>query len=538
MLLQKKRFLLAAPVIVVPFLCGIFYALGGGRGTAKVSSQQPLGLNTQLPGAYPDPRKAFMDKIGAYLKADQDSQRKQAYAQQDPYHPYMDTITRKPAAPRHIPAPNPKADELLRQLNQLKQSLQQPPPPPGIASPPLPPARRRLMDTPAADPQLEKLNGMLDKVLRIQHPEENRPMGGRKESAATDLVVPADSASNAIAAVIPNDQTLVTGGTIPLRLSEDITLHGIRIAAGSWLYGAVSISSDRMLVHIRSIRDGRDLYPVDLQVYDLDGLPGVHIPDVLSRDVAKESASESVSGLDLLTPDPSLSTAAANAGIQAAKTLLARKATLIKVSVRAGYQVLLKNTNNNLSKPNREQSVHLSANYEPPGFVPGGSFLERCRSEGVELKLQGIYLQDSLLWFALEWQNRSPIGYTPQYYRWVIRDRRSFKRTAQQELPVDPVYSPGRTAVGGDSTLNQWVGFRPFAPEKEKELVLEVGEKGGGRVMTLVIRPKQILNAKMIVNEKAAAAAAAHSEDQSLLHGGGVRNDQGPVEEFDFPDFQ
>jgi hypothetical protein len=42
----------------------------------------------------------------------------------------------------------------------------------------------------------------------------------------------------------------------------------------------------------------------------------------------------------------------------------------------------------------------------------------------------------------------------------------------------------------------------------------------------------------MIVNEKAAAAAAAHSEDQSLLHGGGVRNDQGPVEEFDFPDFQ
>jgi hypothetical protein len=352
------------------------------------------------------------------------------------------------------------------------------------------------VDTPAADPQLEKLNGMLDKVLRIQHPEENRPMGGRKETRETDMVLPADSASNAIAAVIPNDQTLVTGGTIPLRLSEDIVLHGIRILSGAWLYGTVSISSDRMLVHIRSVRDGRDLYPVDLQVYDLDGLPGVHIPDVLSQDVAKESASESVSGLELLAPDPSLGTEAANAGIQAAKTLLARKARLIKVSVRAGYQVLLKNTNNNLSNSNKKQSVHLSAKYTPPGFVPGGSFLEHCRSEGVELKLQGIYLQDSLLWFALEWQNHSPIGYMPQYYRWVIRDRRSFKRTAQQELPVDPVYSPGRTAVGGDSTLNQWAGFRPFAPEKDKELVLEVGEKNGGRVMTLVIRPKQILQAK------------------------------------------
>jgi len=252
-----------------------------------------------------------------------------------------------------------------------------------------------------------------------------------------------------------------------------------------------------MLVHIRSIRDGRNLYPVDLQVYDLDGLPGIHIPGVLSQDVAKQSASESVSGLDLLPPDPSLGTAAANAGIQAAKTLLARKARLIKVSVRAGYQILLKNTNNNLSKLNKEQSVHSSANYQPPGFVPGGSFLQRCRSEGVELKLQGIYLQDSLLWFALEWQNHSPIGYTPQYYRWVIRDRRSLKRTAQQELAVEPAYSGGMTTVFRDSTLNQWAGFRPFAPGKDKELVLEVGEKNGGRVMTLVIHPKQILDAKV-----------------------------------------
>jgi hypothetical protein len=499
----KKRFLLAAPLIVLPFLCGIFYALGGGKSGAKVNLQRPLGLNTQLPSAYSDPRKAFLDKVGAYLKADQDSQRKQAYVQQDPYHPYGDSPSRKPTVLRPINPPDPKADELLRQLSQLKETLQQPPPAkPAAPRSPMPefvppPPRQRVPEMPAADPQLEKLNGMLDKVLRIQHPDESRPMGGRTETRETDVVLPADSASNAISAVIPNDQTLVTGGTIPLRLSEDIVLHGVRISSGSWLYGAVSIGGDRMLVHIRSIRDGRNLYPVDLQVYDLDGLPGIHIPDVLSQDVAKESASESVSGLDLLTPDPSLGTAAASAGILAAKTLLARKARLIKVSVRAGYEVLLKNTNNNLSKPNKEQSVSLMFNYQPPGFVPGGSFLERCRAEGIELKLQGIYLQDSLLWFALEWQNHSQIGYTPQYYRWVIRDRRSFKRTAQQELPVEPVYPAGMTTVFRDSTLNQWAAFRPFAPGKDKELVLEVGEKGGGRGLTLVIHPKEILSAKM-----------------------------------------
>ena len=75
-----------------------------------------------------------------------------------------------------------------------------------------------------------------------------------------------------------------------------------------------SINGDRLLIQIRSVRDGRNLYTTDLQVYDLDGMPGVHIPDVLDQDVAKQSATESVSGLNILTTDPGLGAEAANAG--------------------------------------------------------------------------------------------------------------------------------------------------------------------------------------------------------------------------------
>ena len=130
---------------------------------------------------------------------------------------------------------------------------------------------------------------------------------------------------------------------------------------------------------------------------------------------------------------------------------------------------------------------------QPPGFVPGGSFLQRCRTEGMELDLQGLYLQDSLLWIALRWANHSPIGYVPDYYRWVIRDKRSFRRTAQQELPLQPLYTPPLATIDGDSTVNQWTGFRPFALAKDKELVLEIGEKNGGRTLTLVIDHKRLL---------------------------------------------
>ena len=114
----------------------------------------------------------------------------------------------------------------------------------------------------------------------------------------------------------------------------------------------------------------------------------------------------------------------------------------------------------------------------------------------MELVVQGIYLQDSLLWIALRWRNRSPIGYQPDYCRWVVRDRRSFRRTAEQELVLEPVYRPVLVAIAGDSTTSQWVGFRPFALAKDKELVLEVGERNGGRTLELVIGHQQLFKAK------------------------------------------
>ncbi len=555
--IPQRRFLLGAPLVALPFLCAMFYGLGGGKGVGRAVAGHVGGLNTELPGAFPDPRKTFLDKMGAYLKADRDSLRKKEYAQQDPYHPFVAAKAPDLKAP-DVRAPDPKATELLTQLNRLKQSLQEPQAVRSEVEPVREPVQRSSLpgySPPAVrphvpeglekDPQLERLDNILDKVIRIQHPSEARSVSGQTAVATSEAVIPADSASNAIAAVIPSDQTLITGGTIPLRLSEDILVHGVRILAGGWVYGTATINGDRLQVHIRSIRDGRNLYNSDLQVYDLDGLPGVHIPDVLSQDVAKESATESVSGLNILTTDPGLGAEAASAGVQAAKSLLTHKARLIKVSVRAGYEVLLKNSNNNLpirsmavSRPAGNQLLVLHINPQPPGFVPGGSFLERSRAGGVGLKLQGIYLKDSLLWFGLEWENHSPIGFAPEYYRWVLRDRRTFRRTAQQEMAVEPSCAGGPVNVLSDSMVTQWAGFRPFVPGKDKELVLEVGEKNGGRVLTLVVHPKQILNAKIIQNEKAETIADPRSEHQCVLYEGGVRGDNSPVQELDLPDFQ
>lgn len=436
------------------------------------------------------------NKISAYHAADQDSMRKREAQQRDQY------LLVPKEKPQAVVQKDPRADQLLQQLGRLQQSMGQPSQAPErVEMPPvsLHMLSERRADTVVADPQLEKLNSMLDKVIRIQHPGESKPVAAPAGNENKDEVLPADSASNTIGAVIPSNQTLVTGGTISLRLSQDVLIHGVMVPRGQLVYGVVTISNDRMLVHIRSLRDGRNLYNADLQVYDLDGLPGIHIPGMLSQDVAKQSADESINGLNLGTYDPSIGAQAANAGIQAAKTFLGRKVRLVRVSVRAGYEVLLRNTRMNISRPARVPSSmkdsSVSPIIQPPGFVPGGSFIRRCRREGMDLGLQGIYLQDSLLWIALRWLNHSPIAYQADYCRWTIRDRRSFKRTAEQELMLDPVYRPALATIGGDSTVNQWIGFRPFALAKDKELVLEVGERNGGRTLTLVIDHKRILHA-------------------------------------------
>jgi hypothetical protein len=469
---RQQKFLLLLPVIILPFLYLVFYTLGGGK-DQKEEVATGLGLNTELPQARFDPKKAIMDKLAAYEKASHDSMIRQKYQQQDPY-----ATAGKPASPETIPVfKDQKAEELQQQLHRLQESLNQP----------AQPIHQTRNTPPEPDPQLERLNGMLDKVIRIQHPSEPEP---RQANPSVDEVQPADSTSNTISAIVPEKQVLVTGATIALRLADDLRVNKILIPKGQLVYGVVNINNDRMLIHINAIRSDRNIYTTDLQVYDLDGLAGIHIPGQISRDVTKQSADQGINSLNLMTYDPSIGSQAANAGVQAAKSLFSKKIRQVRVTVRSGYQLLLRTNKANHPTELPGEKPGLFPSLQPPGIAPGGSFIQRCAAEGMEFSLQGIYLKDEVLWFALAIHNSSAITYIPEYIRWFIRDRRVFRRTAVQELPLTPLYQPEQTSVTGDSTQSGWTGFHPFSLTKDKELVIEIGEKKGGRVMQLVLHDK------------------------------------------------
>lgn len=232
------------------------------------------------------------------------------------------------------------------------------------------------------DPEMKQLDGTLDKILDIQHPSRVKERLKEKSLQHKELVFtvskePAEinislldtmkigqegatgfyglndqsvslSDNNAIEAVVHENQTLVNGAVIKFQLLNDVFINGSLIPKGNFVFGTAALHDERLEVEINSIRCNQSLFPVKLEVYDMDGMPGIYIPGAITRDVAKQSADNSLQLMELGSIDPSLKAQAASAGIGAAKNLLSKKVKLVKVMVKAGYKVLLKDKNNNI----------------------------------------------------------------------------------------------------------------------------------------------------------------------------------------------
>lgn len=244
---------------------------------------------------------------------------------------------------------------------------------------------QKMNEDKTQDPEISQLNDMLDKIQAIQNPEQTKIVAkpdsnknlavANKDYTAGISLLKSDVKSsaepdtniantlnafysttafdanidsnfnNTIEAIIPETQTIVSGSTIKLALDRDVIIQHITIPAGTSIYGTTSLSNERLDISVTSIRYQSSILPVAMKVYDMDGQEGIYIPGSINRTVAKESANNAISEMNPTSIDPSVGAQAVSAGIEAAKTLASRKMKLIKMTVRAGYKVLLKNNN-------------------------------------------------------------------------------------------------------------------------------------------------------------------------------------------------
>lgn len=427
--IRERKFYTVLPVLVLPFLTLLFWALGGGKVEHTGAAQTPAGFNFNLPEAYLEDKPA-LDKLGFYEQAEKDSLRLAELIRNDPYYQQdgngglkkedssklLGLPDRKQSngavgglnTSPYSQSADPQEEKVYQKLDQLTAALN--------ASTDLPPSKAdELSSTPknsvaiksadmerledlmrgmdqgssgeglrGGDPEMKELNDMLERILDIQHPERvqerlkqtsrenkgqvfavsagstemlissldnNRSQGLNVQTSATagaggfyslDENGSETPTQNTIEAVIHETQELVNGSTVKLRLVNDVFIDGVLIPKDNFLYGVASLDGERLKVEISSLRYQNSLFPVALSVFDLDGLNGIHIPGAISRDAAKQSGDRAIQSIGMTSFDQSVGAQAASAGIELTRNLLSKKVRLIKVTVKAGYQVLLR----------------------------------------------------------------------------------------------------------------------------------------------------------------------------------------------------
>ncbi len=136
---------------------------------------------------------------------------------------------------------------------------------------------------------------------RREEKERNRPNLVVKSPEANvgkfNTVRAEDEAVNAtlIRAMIDRTTKAREGTRLRFKLLDDMTVSGVRIAKGTYLYGTVTgFGGQRVRAAVTSILTGGRFIKVNLSVFDNDGMEGFYVPDSEFRDFVKDAGSSVV----------------------------------------------------------------------------------------------------------------------------------------------------------------------------------------------------------------------------------------------------
>ena len=147
-----------------------------------------------------------------------------------------------------------------------------------------------------------------------------------------------------VRAQVHNSIVVMDGSTIKMRLLEDVYVAGQRIPANTFVYGVGTLSGDRLRVVVSTINYRSQVYDVGLNVYDLDGQRGLAVPGSVERQIAKRQAASSASQLGGRgNGGRNLTAQLAADGTQTIKEITSRKLSVIKVELKAGHRIILRN---------------------------------------------------------------------------------------------------------------------------------------------------------------------------------------------------
>ncbi len=118
---------------------------------------------------------------------------------------------------------------------------------------------------------------------------------------------------------------------------------------------------------------------------------------------------------------------------------------------------------------------------------------------GVQYLLKGIYSHNNQLYLHTSIKNSSNVAFDIDFVRMKIIDRKVAKQTAIQETVIYPLRAYNFiSAVGGNSTERTVFTIDKVTIPNDKQLVIELFEKNGGRNQSFVIDNEDLLRAEEI----------------------------------------
>ena len=120
----------------------------------------------------------------------------------------------------------------------------------------------------------------------------------------------------------------------------------------------------------------------------------------------------------------------------------------------------------------------------------------RSTKGAVSALVKGIYIKGRTMFCQLEIINHSPLDYELESLRFFLRDQKTARRTALQEIEQQPLLLRGETAqVKASNKSTIVVALEKSTLPDGKYLAVEIMEKGGGRHLQLKIKNRHILRA-------------------------------------------
>lgn len=366
--LRKRRTMYVTFIMLIPLAICVYLIYGGGQQAERTDTLRDLpdGEAEPLVG---DKRKAVEQRTATPSRSLGDSWLSllpdstpapepsyQADAVEQSRQAYR-AVTQQVSGFYAAPATGSgEVESLHRQVRELTAQLQQreqmpPPDPATLMEKSYELAARYLgtsVDRPApvgpsamSDKSVERVGRVPDRMVSsLAPPGDTLTLElTRRNAFYTAVGGQVQTPHHAIRACVAGDQTVRNGERITLRL-------GHYVPAGTMLYGTVRLSAQRMGIEVSSIDRGGSIIPVSLTAYDMDGQPGLFVPNSAERNALKDAAASIGGSLGsnvsfTRSAGQQIAMDVVRGAMTGGSQYLASKLREVKITVKTNYQLYL-----------------------------------------------------------------------------------------------------------------------------------------------------------------------------------------------------